>query len=206
MEEAAKAGQNEWVSKQDAAKTLGVNERQVEKRAQQGYLRKRFLPRQANEKTARVEYAREDVDALLCGKPNMWGEPVPEAVPEPVEKKIDNGLQTAFKQYARAGLPPITAEGAFAFPLIPEAHLASVNAQTDAWRGMAAHLAKLTELTSPPIRKAWLTFEEAVEHSGLTGPYLANLLHTSQVDNYGRGPKTWRVRRASLDAYGEAKP
>lgn len=76
-------------------------------------------------------------------------------------------------------------------------------AQADAWAALATHLSHLAEIYAPPLKKCFLTFAEAIEYSGHTPAKLAELLHSSQVDNYGRGPKTWRVRRASLDAYGE---
>jgi hypothetical protein len=192
MEEDVKAEQSDWVAKQDAAKTLGVTERQVEKRAQQGYLRKRFLPRLANEKTARVEYLREDIDALLCGKPNMWGEALPAQGPTLCEKKVDTGLQVAFNKQS-GGLQPVTAiDGDFALQISNAINGACIDAL----------LAKLSETYAPPPLKGFLTFAEAIAYSGHTPAKLAELLHSSQVDNYGRGPKTWRVRRASLDAYG----
>jgi hypothetical protein len=54
-----------FVGKAEAAKLLKVHPRQLERRAQQGSIEKRFLPRKAGEKSARVVYSRADIEALL---------------------------------------------------------------------------------------------------------------------------------------------
>lgn len=200
--------ESEWITKQEAAKMLGVHLRQVEKRISQGYIEKRFLPRKMNERQARVEVSRRDVEALKAGTPNHT-----EQVAEPEPKKIDAGMKKALAQYVGAGLPALTTEGSFAMPLIPEAQLKALCAQTEAslslnkaWSALAEHLAKLSAAFPPPRRDwpAWLTLEDAAEYSGLPAPELKRLLNEGLVYSFGRGPKTWRVQRAALDAYGQA--
>lgn len=76
--------------------------------------------------------------------------------------------------------------------------------QMDVWSALAAHLAKLSTVHAPPITKAWLTLDESVEYSGLPRQEMAVLLREKWIYSLGRGPKTWRVQRESLDAYGKA--
>lgn len=78
--------------------------------------------------------------------------------------------------------------------------------QATAWSALAEHLAKLSAAYPTPKREwpAWLTFEEAWEYSGLTAPYLEGFLRDGLIHCIGRGRKTWRIQRASLDAYGQA--
>jgi hypothetical protein len=59
--------ENDWISKDAAAKLLGVSVRQVENRAARGEIEKRTLPKLASERAARVEYSRRDVDAIRAG-------------------------------------------------------------------------------------------------------------------------------------------
>jgi hypothetical protein len=69
-----------WLAKDKAAKLLGVSIRQLENRAAKGEIRKNTLPRQLNERAARVLYSIEDIDAIRAGRPNRYGEP---AAPKP---------------------------------------------------------------------------------------------------------------------------
>lgn len=78
-----KESKSEWITKEEAAKILGVNVRQVQKRAEQGYIEKRPLPRLPNERQARVVYARRDVEALAAGTPNQHAVMEPEAPANP---------------------------------------------------------------------------------------------------------------------------
>ncbi len=171
----AKPEQNEWVTREEAASILGVNERQVQKRAEQGYLERSFLPRRPNERQARVRYARRDLEAILAGTPNQHGIPVaPSTEPEPFPGPTGDGSTDLARIRKHLGVPDVM-PNVWAWP--------------------------------PPARepRAWLTLEEAAEWSGLPAPIIAELLRTSQVDSIGRGPKTWRIRRASLDAWGTGK-
>ena len=57
---------------------------------------------------------------------------------------------------------------------------------------------------APREWRPWLTLDEAAEYSGLPAHVITKLLCgvAPQLDCIGRGPKTWRIRRASLDAWG----
>lgn len=57
-----------WVSKIDAAGLLAVRPRQIERLVLSGMIEKRTLPRAANEKIARVVFARADIDKLATRK------------------------------------------------------------------------------------------------------------------------------------------
>jgi excisionase family DNA binding protein len=194
-----KTEKSEWITKEEAAKILGVNVRQVQKRAEQGYIEKRLLARLPNERQARVVYARHDVDAIVAGTPNHCQQV--EEEPKADGKKIDTGLQKAFAQYTRAGLPPMTAEGAFAFPLLPEAQLARVIAETNKLR------AETVRIQNAP-RKEWpllLTFDQGVEYLNAPAAMLEKLIRDGSIPAlWGRGRGTWRISRASLDEYGQA--
>jgi hypothetical protein len=169
---------DEWLLKEDAAKFLGTNARSVERRARQGLVTSRYLPKQPNERQARVVYRRADLEAILNGIAMT-------PATDPVTKR------------------PTTESTALAIAQPPQTAVAL--AQVDFFGGLATHLAKLSAaFPAPRITKAWLTLEEAVEHSGLPAAELAQLLRAGIIHAIGRGPKTWRVQRASLDAYGEA--
>jgi hypothetical protein len=175
----------EWVSKIEAAKMLGVRERQVEKRAQQGWIQLRYLPRLPTERSRRVQYWRADIEALLAGTPNQYGEAVSS---EPSAPEV------------RAPRPV-----ALSVRPAPPHGTATAHAQVDFFAGLAVKLAGLSELAlkyGPPQTKAWLTFSEAIEYSGHTPAKLGELLRTDQINNYGRG-RGKRVSRASLDEYGK---
>ena len=77
----------------------------------------------------------------------------------------------------------------------PDAQIAIARAQIGIFEGLTAHLA--------PSRapKPWLTFDEAVEYSGLAPSMLEEVLRQGDVFSIGRGLKTWRIQRASLDAW-----
>lgn len=64
-----------WLPKDEAAKLLGVSVRQLEHRATRREIRKNVLPRQRNERTARVQYSVEDIKAILNHRPNHYPAP-----------------------------------------------------------------------------------------------------------------------------------
>jgi hypothetical protein len=68
-----------WLHKEAAAKMIGVSIRQIENLAALGRIRKHRLERQVNERSARVLYSLEDLDALKAGTPNSHGAPAPPA-------------------------------------------------------------------------------------------------------------------------------
>lgn len=104
-----------WTQKEDAAKLLGVSIRQLENLAALGRISKMRLPRQVNERSARVLYSIEDIDAIKAGKPRLPdpAEAAPAAVPERaiVKNGADPfaGLAAHLAAIARA-FPPPTAE------------------------------------------------------------------------------------------------
>jgi hypothetical protein len=84
--------ESEWLSKADAAAFLNVSPRQIERRAAQGYVETRRLPRRPTERSERVEYSLADLAAIREGRPNQHGIPEPAGdnaagdPPEPVAK------------------------------------------------------------------------------------------------------------------------
>jgi hypothetical protein len=71
--------QSEWLSKRDAARMLGVSERQIERRAAAGTIRSRRDSRRPDQTAAPVLFSREDVEAIKAGTPNYH--PVVEKAP-----------------------------------------------------------------------------------------------------------------------------
>lgn len=183
----------EWIMKEDAAKYIGANARSIERHARAGRLESKHLPRLPNERQSRVVYRRSDLDAILKGAPNLNAEGKHNGAP------ISN--QLAALTIAKS------AEG-----------------QAEAWGALTTTLTKLAESISlPPLPSprfgtspAFLSLADAAEYSGLAEDTLVALIRNGNVDAIDRdgqaaGPsgrirKHWRVRRASLDAFGEAKP
>lgn len=65
----------------------------------------------------------------------------------------------------------------------------------------AALAGQLLRNSAPRIEKPWLSLDEAAEYSGLPQTMLASALRAGGVYALGRGPKTWRVQRSSLDKW-----
>jgi Helix-turn-helix domain len=67
-----------------------------------------------------------------------------------------------------------------------------------------AFAALIAALKPPPPRvdRAWLTLEEAADYSGLTRPTISRYIRSRVVFAVGRGAKTWRILRGSLDDLG----
>ena len=131
---------------------------------------------------ARVVYKRSDLQAILDG---IAGAPASDPV---TKRPADTAVAIVRSTEAQV-----------------ERQIAVGTAQADFFAGLAAHLAKLSgAYPTPAITKAWLTLAEAVEYSGLPSAELQRLLREGWVHSIGRGPKTWRVQRASLDAHGQA--
>jgi hypothetical protein len=131
-----------WLTKDDAAKRLGISARQIERLAAAGKLRSRSL-RLQGERSNRTVYAEADVDAAGT----------PQAV-----------------QLANPG-------NAFMELL-------------------------LTRLQPQAAPRAWLTLEEAAEHSGLPASELKHLIRSDEIFTLGRRRETRRIQRASLDQFG----
>lgn len=83
-----------------------------------------------------------------------------------------------------------------------------VAAETEAWRALTAELRAVAEIriATPVETREWLTLEEAAEYSGLPEATIANLLKSEDppLAFVGRGAKSWRIQRSSLDAYDKA--
>ncbi len=68
----------EWLTKREAARFLGVSERQIERHAARGRLRVQHQKREAHQRAARVMFMREDLEAIARDQPNNYRSDVPE--------------------------------------------------------------------------------------------------------------------------------
>jgi hypothetical protein len=169
--------QETWIPKARAAELLGLSVREVERMAQNGRIQKRYDKPGPGRRYGCVLYREADVLAI--------------------EEEREVGIHNSGGAQAKQNL----------LTLLPASQVGprAVEAQVDAWGALTAHLAKLSAaFPTPTNRKAWLTLEEAAEHSGLPVAKLTELVSSEVVYAIGRGPKTWRIQRASLDAFGEA--
>jgi len=170
--------EEEWVGKQTAAKFLKVSFRQLERRAQAGYIAKKFLPRKPSEKAQAVVYKMEDLRALKDGTPNMSA--VVMEAPRPPKPK-------------KAAAEPEAA---------PQSLAVTRSAEADPFEGLAAKLVALSTFAAKYQPKPWLTLAEAVEYSGLPAAFLLSRAHSKPVGfavNVGQGTKAfWRFSREGL--------
>lgn len=193
----AKMADDEWMLKEDAAKFLGVTIRSVEKRARRGEIEFRYLPRLPKEKQARVVYKRASLDTILKGIAIVTGPS------DPVTKRP---LGETLPHATAALVLAKSAEGQAESWAALTRTLDKIGQRLEAPRNdeeLAAHLAKLSAAFPTPQTKAWLTFAEAVEYSGLTAAMLETLIRDGEVIVLGRGRGTWRISRVSLDEYGK---
>jgi hypothetical protein len=163
-----------WLAKEEAAELLGVGVRQLENRAAKGEIRKNPLPRQRNERAARVLYSIEDIEAIRAGKPNYYGEAKPEPKPEP-----------ALAVLAPAAQQP----GAVTYHASPWPYEAFVK--------------MVREFRATPPAKPWLSLAEASEWSGLPAAWLVARAREGAAFavNVGQGSKAhWRFNREALAA------
>lgn len=56
---------SEWIGKEEAGRLLNVSTRQLQRRAQEGFIARRYLPKSETQKTAPVVYSRADIEQLL---------------------------------------------------------------------------------------------------------------------------------------------
>jgi hypothetical protein len=186
MPAAKPAPDAEWLTKRDAARFLGISNRQLERRAYEGYIAKRFLPRKPTDRSQTVEYKREDLVALKAGAPNMSAvvrkEPKAKVLPKP------NAAYTEPAQPAASAALAVV-------------HDAPRNG--DPWDALAAKLAGLAAAfpTAAPA-KPWLTLDEAVAWSGLSRAYLLRRARegwAAAVDqSAGAARQQWRFNREGL--------
>ncbi|MBV9448540.1 MAG: hypothetical protein JO345_21860 [Streptosporangiaceae bacterium] len=83
------------MTKAEACRLLGVSERQVERRAKAGMIRRRTEPRRPDQFAAPVLFSRADIDAVKNGAPNFHA--VVENAPEAAvaSKQADQTAATA---------------------------------------------------------------------------------------------------------------
>lgn len=88
-----------------------------------------------------------------------------------------------------------------ALQLAPRGPLANATQlmQTEA---LTALMAAVYKPLAPRLDRAWVTLDEAAEYSGLPAHVIAEHVRSRQIFAIGRGVKTWRVLRASLDDLG----
>jgi hypothetical protein len=167
-----------WLTKDEAAALLGVHPRQVERREAGGQIRKKALPREPGQTTARVVYSRADLLAVKAGTPN---------------------------DYRRAGSVPganaLTVAGSYDAG-------AAVGPGAAALETLAAVLQRIAPAVHEPNHapRPWLTLEEAAEYSGLPAAWLlrnAKEAYVGAIDLGGR-PRggRWRFRRDELANIG----
>jgi hypothetical protein len=190
----AKPAPEEWLQKVPAAKLLGVAVRQLERRARDGYIESRRLPREVNETTARAVYSRADIVALKSGKPNVHARPVEEPA-EPLVYGPDDP-----DHFLRDG----KSSRALALRAVPDPDPGS----TAFARGLAVIFENFENLR-PAKQKPWLSLAEAVEYSGLPKAWLVAQAREGAafaIDVSGGGTRaSWRFNRAALGAAGAGK-
>jgi hypothetical protein len=165
----------DWVFKNEAARLLEVTERAVERLARQGVIQRKYLPRRANERQARVVFLKADLQTYRAKGEGP--------ARDPVTKQPNPNL-------------PATANGG------PNSQVA----QTSYFNGLAEHLAKLSAAYPPPAKewRLWLTFDEAIDYSGMTPRELRKQIRSGDIVADGTlGSDSLRVSRASLDEYAK---
>jgi hypothetical protein len=166
----------EWISKEEAAQMLGVSTRQIERLAARGLIKRRYTK---------------------PGKGNRYG-----------KVEVEGGTVLEMTHERRAALrAPSDASTDVAVVPVARSQSRQIAPQTDFFANLAVKLAGLSELAlkyGPPQTKPWLTFEEAVEYSGLTPTMLETAIRDAEVTALGRGRGTWRISRRTLDEHGKA--
>ena len=164
------------MTKEEALGALKFTERSLNRRVNDGFIRKKQLERQPGMKAAPVAYNREDVEAILAGK----------AAQHPVVMNPPRAVASA----APATMPVAVAVS---------------EAQSEAFRAFADYLAHLAERLQPPAAPTpvshWLTLAEAAEYSGLPKAWLRRAAEAGSVEVLNVGTekqKIWRFHRDSL--------
>jgi len=174
-----------WLSKSAAARFLGVSERQIERREQQGYIEKRVLPRDPHESMARVEYSRADLEALKAGKPNMYA------------REVSNIIDRSRPVNETGKL------GDLAHPLSQTAlAIRGRPAGVDGFAALAAHLARLSAAYAPAEAVPWLSLRDAAKYSGLPRRYLLDAARDGALFardvSVGGARSRWMFNREAL--------
>lgn len=191
-----------WLGKAEAAKLLKTSPRQLERRAQMGLIKKRYLPKRATETTARVVYLRDDIEKLLNGESELdltekalaWVSRDEAAAFLGVSKgQLHNRTRQGFIEkekresgvvYSMADLialkagRPIRVKGGRAAPAAqvalqtPGTALAKRGTMSE-WEDFARLLATIVKARETPLAlERYMSVAEAVEYSGLPAAYL----------------------------------
>ena len=191
-----------WTHKEAAAAQLGVSIRQLENLAALGRIRKNRLARQVNERSARVLYSLDDIEAIKEGKPRL---PDPSETPAPertltrrdsvpwgdlIEQlaAIARAVPSPDRQTEQLGAMVTAISQAFSIPSQEReaaaererAMMASIDRfiellatrQNEQAAETERMLAAIAQAFPPPQPKPWLTLSEAEAYSGLPRAWL----------------------------------
>jgi hypothetical protein len=192
-----------WLHKTEAAALLDVSIRQLENLAALKRIRKNRLPRQPNERSARVLYSVEDIEAIKNGTPNL-----PEALPEPAQtpgmvlrREMTASIERLSETIREEISTSIEHLGELAERQMLQFAKLGEN-QVNISAGQLEQFGELMARTVPPaIQKPWLTLAEAAEWSGLPAAWLVAQARAGAAFavNVGRGSKAhWRFNREML--------
>lgn len=206
-----------WLGKNEAAKLLKTSPRQLERRAREGRVGKRYLPRKPSEKAARVVYSRNDILDLVNGRValdpselalswmpkkeaaeflgvslNQLTVRVREGYIEKRSEKTGPVFSVADMVALKSGKPirVNSASSPSPQPQVEAMAQAIVAHSPDPFAGLAAHLAKLAAAyPSPaPELKPWLTLDEAARYSGLPARFLVDRARSGGLRAVNVGP------------------
>jgi hypothetical protein len=167
---------DEWITKEEAAKMLGVSTRQIERLAARGLIQRRYIK---------------------PGKGNRYGQT---QVQGAAVLTMTKERQAAMRGDSGDGSTRVAVA-----PAARSQTALATNAQADFFTGLAAHLAKLSAAFPPPAKNPWLTLDEAAEFSGLTKAWLLEqaasvvpMLAIRDMGKHARGGR-WRFFRGDLE-------
>ena len=193
--------ENEWVTKAEAAALLGTSTRQLERRAENGNIRKRTAEKRPWERAATVLYARADIVALNAGNPNTHATLVSNGA---AMERQNNGNSNG---HPPAATEPTTRATSTPDTLATPATLATIPSAieppqlTSAWRQLAVDLGAALAAAPHQEQKFWLNIEEASRASGMPIRWLRAKAEAGWdvAENIGTGKaKFWRFNREGL--------
>lgn len=175
---------DEWLHKKAAAKLLGVSDRQLDRRAEEGWIQKKRAEKKPSERVAPALYSQADIRAILAGAPN-------------------NHARIVKDDHATEKKPPARAEVATIPPAEPPGP-----SLTSPWRDLALQLAGIAAQFPTRETKPWLNLEEAAAYSGLPVRWLRQKaedgsINAINVSVAGAYNKHWRFNREALGRIGE---
>jgi hypothetical protein len=167
----------EWITKKQASAIWGLSDSATHRLAVKRKLKKRWKAPGAGSNSGCMLYLKADVDRIYAERakpPEDNPSRIIDATPDPaLEAQIDEFIEQT--------------NGTAAAPRISE----------------RPQMLGAQEFADTRFRKEYLTLTEAEIHSGLTRNRLVQLVKTDQIDcEGGRIQDTWRIRRASLEAWG----